>query len=116
MGASAGSSVGEGEGGERESAVAELLERLGAVGAATALMAAGYYLWVLGGYLNEGYMIVQWAFTLAGAALLIRALSSDHVAAVAAFRGRAGLALGALVLAASTALTVIQGWSQPGYV
>ena len=93
----------------------ELLERLGAVGVATALMAAGYYLWVLGGYLDAAYMVLQWAMTLAGAALLAKSLASDHLAAIAALRGRAGLALGAAALSASVALMAAYGWSQPGY-
>ena len=94
----------------------ELLERLGAVGVATALMAAGYYLWVLGGYLDVAYTALQWAMTLAGAAILVKSLAADHLAAVAAFRGRAGLALGAAALSASVALMAVYGWSQPGYV
>jgi uncharacterized membrane protein len=108
MGGDAGSRPGPGE-------RVELLERLGAVGLATALMAAGYYLWVLGGYLDAAFMVLQWAMTLAGAALLAKSLASDHLAAIAALRGRAGLALGAAILSASIALMAAYGWSQPGY-
>jgi hypothetical protein len=94
----------------------EIIERLGGIGAGTALVTAGYYIWIIGGYLNPYLMVLQWTMTISGAAIMLKALSSDHFLANMVFEGRPGIALGAATLAVATVITAIQGWSQPGFM
>jgi len=95
----------------------EIIERLGGIGAGTALVTAGYYIWIIGGYLNPYLMVLQWTMTISGAVIMLKALSSDHFLANMVFEGRPGIALGAATLAVATVITAIQqGWSQPGFM
>ncbi|MGC8558409.1 MAG: hypothetical protein ACP5NC_05385, partial [Nitrososphaeria archaeon] len=96
--------------------MSELIERLGGIGAGTALITAGYYIWIIGGYLNPALMLVQWAMTIGGALIVLKALASDHFLANRIFEGRAGLITGAATAAFAAAITAVQGWSQPGYL
>ncbi|MDG6927815.1 MAG: hypothetical protein JRN01_05055 [Nitrososphaerota archaeon] len=94
----------------------EIIERLGGIGVGTALVTAGYYVWIVGGYLSPTFMVLQWVMTISGALIILKALASDHFIANRAFEGRPGLAVGISGFAISAAITAIQGWSQPGYL
>jgi uncharacterized membrane protein len=98
------------------SADKDLLERIGTIGAGTALIAAAYYLWILGGYLNSAYTVIQWVLTISGAVLIARALTLEPVTTKRTFEGRAGLVVGSAFAAIALYVTVVEGWVQPGYL
>ncbi|MEM3853565.1 MAG: hypothetical protein QW606_04565 [Conexivisphaerales archaeon] len=95
--------------------MSEIIERLGGIGAGTALLTAGYYTWIIGGYMNPWFMVLQWAMTISGALIILKALASDHFLANMVFERKTGLALGFSGIIIASAITFIQGWSQSGY-
>jgi uncharacterized membrane protein len=94
----------------------EFVKRLGTLAAGSALLTLSYYVWLIGGYLNEPYMVAEWIMMLAAGLLISYSLAAEHFRTPALFEGWKGVVTAALCFTFGVYITRVQGFSQPGFL